>query len=58
MSSPIGRTLGAYRVVEALGRGGMATVFRAVDEARGETVALKTVDATSERLVQSIRRVS
>ena len=54
MSSPIGRTLGAYRVVEALGRGGMATVFRAVDEARGETVALKTVDATSERLVQSV----
>lgn len=56
MSLPHGGTLGPYRILETLGRGGMATVFRAAHELTGAEVALKTVAADNERLVQSIRR--
>lgn len=51
-----GRHIGPYRLLEPLGRGGVALVFRAVDEKSGEVVALKTVRAASEGLLASIRR--
>ena len=50
----LGRTVdGRYRVVAPLGKGGMATVYRAVDEQSGATIALKVLrrDLTKNALV-------
>lgn len=40
-SDLVGRTLGQYQVVEAIGEGGMASVFRAVQPQLGRELALK-----------------
>ncbi len=39
----IGRTLGSYRIIEQIGMGGMATVYRAYDPGTDRDVALKVL---------------
>lgn len=54
-----GKQLGQYRIAQRLGKGGMAIVYKAIDEQSGATVALKMMshrlvyDATALKLFQS-----
>ena len=43
------RKVGNYTIIEELGRGGMATVYRALQESLNRTVALKELDLTRFR---------
>ncbi len=43
MSQLVGETLGTYNLLELIGRGGMADVFKAVDIRDGQTVAVKVL---------------
>src|SRR5215471_15108487 len=47
-----------FRVEELIGRGAMAEVYRATDEATGEIVALKLLDGSDERFRQRFLRES
>src|ERR1700690_2021651 len=49
-------TIGPYRVLEPLGRGGMGVVYRARHLNSERAIALKTVDIPASRWIDSIRR--
>ena len=53
----IGRTIGKYRVLEQIGRGGMGTVYRALDETLDRPVAIKMMNADllTDETVQRFR---
>ncbi|APR81699.1 serine/threonine protein kinase [Minicystis rosea] len=49
-------SIGPYRIVRALGRGGMGVVYHAEHRETGEPCALKTVRLADQAMLSSIRR--
>ncbi len=58
MSFEIGTTVGAYEIVEKLGKGGMATVYKAYHAALDRHVAIKVLHATFKDDESFLRRFS
>lgn len=56
MSSLIGRKLGQYEVIDTLGAGGMASVFRARQESIGRYVAIKVLPPHPGRQDEFVER--
>jgi serine/threonine protein kinase/tetratricopeptide (TPR) repeat protein len=49
------KTVGPYRLVDAIGQGGMGVVYSAVHHSSGEWVAIKMVRALSPKLLAALR---
>ncbi|MCP4424340.1 MAG: protein kinase [Chloroflexi bacterium] len=58
MAFTIGAQVGAYKIVEKLGRGGMATVYKAYHSALDRHVAIKVLHATFKDDDSFLRRFS
>jgi basic membrane lipoprotein Med (substrate-binding protein (PBP1-ABC) superfamily)/ABC-type phosphate/phosphonate transport system substrate-binding protein len=65
MSDLVGRTLGQYRIIEQLGKGGMATVYRAFQPSLERSVALKVLmpyfaheEGFSKRFVREAKAIA
>ncbi len=59
MNSLTGRTLGRYQLLDHIGQGGMATVYKAYDPEQDRHVALKVLSpalAQQEQFIQRFRR--
>ena len=56
MSSLTGRIFGDYHILESVGRGGMATVYRAHDRRTDQEVAIKFISPALAETEQFIRR--
>ena len=52
----IGRTLGCYKVVEVIGRGGMGTIYKAHDQWMDRTIAIKMLHQHLVHDPQSVQR--
>ena len=50
------RTIGPYRILSVLGRGGMGVVYRGVDDTSGQECAIKTIQVAKIWLLASVRR--
>ena len=53
----VGKTLGKYRIIEKIGRGGMGIVYRGVDETLDRQVAIKAIspELVEDDLVRRFR---
>ncbi len=59
MAGLVGKKLDHYRLLDQIGVGGMATVYRAVDERQAQKVAIKVLSPTissDRRFVRRFRR--
>src|SRR6185369_15769124 len=52
----VGTRVNKYEIIRVIGRGGMGTVYEAVNTAIGKRVAMKFVDATLARNKDSVAR--